>query len=77
MEAIELVKISRSLMETMSRIGIKATDYRHIELFDEYMKMRRSGYKVAYIEAVLSDRYRISPRSISRIVSRFKRHVKP
>lgn len=59
----------------MSRIGIKTTDHRHIELFDEYMEMRKSGFKVAYIEALLSDKYRISPRSISRIVSRFKRHV--
>ena len=76
MEAIEIVKISRSLLETMSKVGIKATDHKHIEMFDEYMKMRRSGYKVAYIEAVLSDKFRLSPRTISRIVSRLKRHVK-
>ena len=76
MEAIEIVKISRSLLETMSKVGIKTTDYRHVELFDEYVKMRRSGLKVSYIEAVLSEKYRLSPRTISRIVSRFKRHVK-
>lgn len=59
----------------MSKVGIRTTDHRHIELFDDYMKMRSSGLKVSYIEAVLSEKYRISPRSISRIVSRFKRHV--
>lgn len=76
MEAIEIVKISRSLLETMSRIGIKTTDHRHVELFDEYAKMRKSGLKVSYIEAVLSEKYRLSPRTISRIVIRLKRHVK-
>lgn len=75
MEVIELVKSFSGTLKLMSKSGIRVSDFSHINLFDEYVSMRKAGYKVSYIEAVLSERYKISTRSISRIVSRFKRHV--
>ena len=70
------MKMCKSMMEMMSKVGIKADDHKHVELFDEYMRMRKDGIKVSYIEAVLAEKHRVSPRTISRIVCRFKRHVK-
>ncbi len=76
MKVVELVKISREAMKMMSNSGIKAEDWQHIELFDEYQTMRGNRDKFRYVIVFLSEKYRLSESSVKRIVRRFSREVR-
>ena len=76
MKVIDYLKIGREFLKKMSNIDLRRDDYLHIELYEEYMRMRYDGDKVDYILRVLADRYRLSESTVKRIVRRFSQEVK-
>lgn len=75
MKGVELVKINRTGMELMSKIGLRTDDHQYLELYETYLSMREVGEKVAYIIAHLSEEYHISESSVKRIIRRLSREV--
>ena len=59
----------------MSKFGIKLNDWKHIEMFEEYLDMRKSREKFRYIMAYLAEKYKISESSVKRIVKRLSEEV--
>lgn len=66
----ELVKFNRGMMKFLSENGIRISDYRYTELYDDYARMVRNHEKKEYIYAVLSEKYDIPQRTLRRIVNR-------
>lgn len=60
----------------MSKYGIRQEDYRFIDMYEEYVNMRKDGEKYAYIVAVLSEKYGISESSVKRLIRRLSYEVK-
>ena len=50
---------------------MKPDDYRYLELYADYKRMRGEGEKVTYIVSVLSGKYRVSERKVYSIIKRF------
>lgn len=75
MKVAELVKISIEMLKMMSNCGIRTGDWRHIEMFDEYLDMRNSREKFRYIIAYLSEKYKISESSVKRVIKRLSGEV--
>lgn len=75
MKVVELVKISIESLKMMSKHDIRINDWKHIEMFDEYLNMRRNKDKFRYIMAYLSEKYKISESSVKRIVKRLSGEV--
>lgn len=59
----------------MSKYGIKTEDWKHVEMFEEYLDMRRNCEKFRYIMAHLAEKYRMSESSIKRIIKRLSGEV--
>lgn len=76
MKVIDYLKIGREFLKKMSNLDLRRDDYLHIELYEEYMRMRYDGDKVDYILRVLADRYRLSESTVKRIVRRLSKEVK-
>ena len=76
MIAVEYLKIVKELLKLMSKCGLRCDDYKHVELFEEYSRMRDKGDKTDYILAILSSKYHISESTIKRIVKRLRKEVK-
>ena len=76
MIAVEFLKIGRELLKKMSAFDLRRDDYLHIELYEEYTRMRGEGEKTDYILCFLSDKYKLSESTIKRVVRRFSREVK-
>ena len=76
MKVIDFLKIGREFLKRMSNLDLKRDDYKHIELYEEYMVMRGEGYKVDYILSILSCKYKLSESTIKRIVKRLSNEVK-
>ena len=75
MKGVDLVKINKTGMELMSKIDLRTSDYKYLELYDTYLTMRGQSEKVSYIIAHLANLYHISESSVKRIVRRLSREV--
>lgn len=76
MKAVEFLKLTREILKLMSALELKRDDYKNIELYEEYMKMRGEGNKVDYILAHLSIRYNLSESTIKRVIKRLSKEAK-
>ena len=75
MRGVELVKISIETLKMMSNSGIKMSDWKFVEMYEEYIEMRKRREKFRYIIAHLAEKYTTSESSIKRVVKRLSREV--
>ena len=75
MKIVELVKISKVTLKMMSDFGIKSEDWKHLDMYDEYLDMRSKCEKFRYIMAHLAEKYKISESSVKRILKRLSHEV--
>lgn len=54
----------------MAKNGVSVNDVNYLEVFDEFMTMKKQGLKVRYIALTLAEKYKLSDRSIFKIVKR-------
>lgn len=76
MKVIEILKLGREILKTMSESGIKLDDYKYADMLQEYEKMRSDGEKYWYVIKCLSDRYNVSESKAIRIIRRLSKEVK-
>ena len=75
MKVVDLVKISKEALKMMSNSGIKTEDWQHIEMYEEYVSMRKNREKFRYIIAYLAEKYNTSESTIKRVVKRLSREI--
>lgn len=76
MQIIDLMKFSAMILETLSKNGIKTSDYKFISLYNDYLNMCNIGEKTTYIVAHLAQKYDTSESTVYRIIRRFRRAIK-
>ena len=76
MKAVEILRIGKELLKVMSTFDLRRDDYLHIELYEEYLKMRVKGDKIEYILCFLANKYKLSESTIKRVIRRFSKEVK-
>ncbi len=67
----EAIKLTCDLFKKVSALGIKMDDYERLPLYEDYETMANEGLKLLYIVTILSTKYKMSKRSIYRVVRRF------
>ena len=75
MKAAELVNFNERAMKAMSEVGIKIGDYRHLVLWNDYTALIADGNKKTYAMALVASRYKVSERTLARIISRFEAEI--
>lgn len=70
MKVYEIINFNGALLRMFDETGIKLSDHRYIELYNEYARMLEAGEKVSYIVAHLSEKYSISERSVYSLIKR-------
>ena len=68
MKVYEILSLNREFLEKLHEFGIKLADSKHVCMYYEYMLMKRSGEKMAYIVAFLSEKYKICERKVYKII---------
>lgn len=76
MKVAELVKISEEILKLLSKHAIRTDDYKYVDLFNDYLKMKEKGDKTSYVVAVLSEKYKIGEASVYRLLRRFRETIK-
>jgi Mn-dependent DtxR family transcriptional regulator len=75
MEALDFLRLVEKMLKKMSDCDLRIDDYKHIEMYEEYARMRQNGEKVDYILRFLSDKHKLSESTIKRIVRRLSKKV--
>jgi hypothetical protein len=70
MKNYEILKMNASLLQLLSKNGVSVNDVNYLDVFDEFMEMKKQGLKVRYIALTLADKYGMTDRSIFKIVKR-------
>ena len=60
MKVHEILQQNADLLRALARAGAAIEDVRYIPLWSDYERLRRDGFKVAYIVAYLCDTYEVS-----------------
>lgn len=72
MKVVELVKLGGEMLKTMSENGVMVTDWKYVGLYDAYCMMRKNRMKHYAAILELSKEYRVSTRTVERIIKRLK-----
>ena len=75
MEIVELLSFGSKLLEKMSKFGIKTEDYKYVELYREFVRMRSDGEKYWYAVTVLSQKYGLSESKVVRLIRKLGKSV--
>jgi len=76
MKAIEIMKISKKVLELLQECCIRIDDVRYVGIYDEFSRIVESGAKVTYAVAFLSEKYGISERKVYYLLRKFSRDCK-
>ena len=59
----------------LHRNGSHIDDYEYLAMYSDYLRMKAEGEKVAYIVAVLKEKYHVCERKIYKVVKMMGREV--
>ena len=75
MKAYELLTMGRQMLEVLHRNGSRIDDYEYLSMYGDYLRMKADGEKVAYIVAVLKEKYHVCERKVYKVVKTMGREV--
>ena len=70
MTVFEVLSFHKWLFRQLDDAGIKTEDFRFIDLYDDYRRLKREGNKKTYIVAVLAEKYGVSERAVYGVIRR-------
>ena len=70
MKVYEMLKFGSEMLKTMSRHGILRDDYRYVDAYEQYRRMRSLGVKYETALAILAKERHISRRTLQRAFKR-------
>lgn len=70
MKVHEILSFNKELLEKLNRIHINVSDYRFVEMYEEYIRLKNDGLKTVYIVSMLSEVYNISERKVYKVLSK-------
>jgi hypothetical protein len=63
------------MLQTLHKNGSHIDDYEYLAMYSDYLRMKAEGEKVAYIVAVLKEKYHVCERKIYKVVKMMGREV--
>lgn len=72
MTLYELISINSPMLKKMHENGIKISDYKYLNIYEDYRNMVGNGDKVSYIVTTLAALYDVGERTIYRLVELFE-----
>lgn len=71
----ELIKANADVLDKLTSAGAAIEDYKNIPLYEDFVRLTGEGLKTTYVVVYLCAQYKLSERSVWRIVRRFRRQI--
>ena len=75
MKAHEIINFCKPFVEKILTTGINLNDIQYLDLYNDYVRMKKEGHKVTYLVAYLSEQYEVSERKVYQLVRSFESEV--
>ena len=75
MKVVNFLELCSNMLELMSQHDIKVSDYKYVDLYSDYVRMRKEGIKYIVVIMELSDKYNVSESTVKRVVKRFEKDL--
>jgi Mor family transcriptional regulator len=75
MKTHEAIRIYKPLIENLKNYNIKVEDMKHLDLYDDFIRLKNEGHKITYITTYLSSQYNTSERTIYSIIKKFEEEI--
>jgi hypothetical protein len=76
MTQYELLKTAESLLVVLMSNDVDAKDVKYLEMYQEYMRLKKEGHKVGYVVYYLSQQYECSEATVYRVVKRMTQKIR-
>lgn len=73
MKVVELLKLGAETLKTMSRHGIFVDDWKYVEAYEHFQRMRELGVKYDIAITEVSSSLRVTRRTLQRAFKRLSR----
>lgn len=73
MKVVELLKLGAETLKTMSRNGIFVDDWKYVEAYEQFLRMRELGVKYDSAIIEIANERHISKRTLQRAFNRLKK----
>lgn len=71
----ELLIMNRSMVEVLLSNHININDVQNLQIYEQFIDMKKQGHKVTYITVFLAHKYGMTDRGIYKIIKRLSRSV--
>ena len=75
MNRYELLRLNKTLLQTLVENKISPTDVSKLEIYEMYKEMLSQKHKVTYIVTHLSEIYGLKERAIYTLIKRFESEI--
>lgn len=75
MTVYEFLKVNETFIQYVIKYLPSVQLLGYLELYQEYLDLKKQGEKVSYIVAILADKYKVTERMIYKVVKQFKQRV--
>lgn len=76
MTQYELLKTAESLLVILMSNDVDSKDVKYLEMYQEYMRLKKEGHKVGYVVYYLSQQYECSEATVYRVVKRMTQKIR-
>jgi len=75
MKAHKVLSLAQPMLETLFSAGINPKDVQYLDLFNEYVRLKKEGHKITYIEAYLCEEFNIRKTKFYKLVKQLDSEV--
>lgn len=75
MTVYEILKVNETFIQYVNKYLPSVQLLGYLELYQEYLDLKKQGEKVSYIVAILADKYKVTERTIYKVVKQFEQRV--
>ena len=75
MKTFEAINLLNPILNKVVSVGISIEDIKYIDMYNDYLRMKKEGHKQIYLAACLSEQYNISERTFYRIIKKFENEI--
>lgn len=76
MRVHEALRLCLPLLQRLRDNGVRLEDIDYIPMYEEYLTMKDRGEKITYIMSFISDKYKVSERTLYRTFSSLNKELK-
>ena len=75
MKQYDLIKSAASILGVLAKNNIDIKDVNHLEMYEDYARLKQEGHKMTYIVYYLTQQYSVAPATVYRVAKRMEQDL--